>query len=301
MNRMSMSFNEIVAAIQARRFLPSKPIREIRPIDLQRNPRIVASRKYNGNFATAVVTSRGKVEFYTASNLYLTSLAESAWFDDGEWKGALSNAAPGTIFLGELFIPGIGIEDLGGFQTWHTWHRNGTGETPRKAKFLSFDLLTSGEQSLHGRPYGERHEIIPSAMRVAAAPYKNLSEAEAATAASNELGCEGFVFWDAEAFSLCKIGGQNKSRGAAWKVKPVRKEMFFLRRLANAEPAKLVMVLGADGQPDFPCGSGLSHDERRQVVEAFRAGKAVLIDVAHYGYDESGRPEMPRATGWKQI
>ncbi len=296
-----MSFDEIVAAIQARRFLPSKPIREIRPIDLQRDPRIVASRKYNGNFATAVVKSAGNVEFFTSSNVYLTRLRDSAWFDDGEWQSALSKGAPGTIFLGELFIPGTGIEDLAAFQSWYTWHRNGTGETPPKAKFLSFDLLTSAGRSFHGRPYEERYLTIPSAMRVAAAPFTNLSDAETAIAASQQGGCEGFVFWDASASSLCKLRGQNKSRGAAWKVKPVRKETFALRRLASADPATLVMVLGAAGQPDFQCGSGLSHDERRQVVDAFRSGKSVLVDVTHYGYDERGRPEMPRAVGWRTV
>ncbi len=295
-----MSFNEIVEAIQARRFLPSKPIREIRSIDLQRNPRIVASRKYNGNFATAVVKSARNVEFFTSSNLYLTSLRDNTCFEDGEWRSALNDAAPGTIFLGELFIPSAGIEDLAAFQTWYTWHRNGTGETPLKAKFLSFDLLASAGRAFHGRPYEDRYQTIPSAMRVTAAPYTNLSEAETAIATSHQIGCEGFVFWDARASSLCKIGGQNKSRGAAWKVKPVQKATFALRRFASANPATLVMVLGADGQCDFPCGSGLSHDERRQVVEVFRSGKAVLVDVSHYGFDESGRPEMPRAIAWRQ-
>jgi ATP-dependent DNA ligase len=295
----SMSFEEIVAAIRARRFLPSKPIREIRPIDLQRNPRIVASRKYNGNFAAAVVKSPGDVEFYTSSNLYLTSLGASTWFEEGEWKSALNEVTPGTIFLGELFIPGAGIEDLGAFQSWYTWHRNRIGETPPKAKFLSFDLLTSAGRSLHHRSYEERYQLIPSPMRVAAAPYQNLSEAEAAVAASTHIGCEGFVFWDADASSLCKIGGQNKARGAAWKVKPVRRESFALQRLACAEPVRLVMVLGTHGQPDFQCGSGLTQDERRQLVEAFRTGKSVMVDALHYGYDESGRPEMPRAVEWR--
>ena len=155
------------------------------------------------------------------------------------------------VFLGELFVPGAGIEDLGAFQTWYTRHRNGSGESPSKAKFLSFDLLTAAGRSLHHRPYEERYQIIPSTMRVAAAPYQNLSEAEAAVAASNHIGCEGFVFWDADASSLCKIEGQNKARGAAWKVKPVRRESFALRRLACVEPARLVMVLGTHGQPDF--------------------------------------------------
>ncbi len=296
-----MTFEDIIAAIQARRFLPSKPIREIRPIDLQRNPRIVASRKYNGNFATAVVKSPGDVEFYTSSNLHLTNLHGSAWFEDGEWKSALSDAAPGTIFLGELFIPSAGIEDLAAFQNWYTWHRNRAAETPRKAKFLSFDLLTLARRSFHGGPYDERYQNIPSAMRVAAAPYTSLSEAAAAVAASSQTGCEGFVFWDADASSLCKIAGQNKARGSAWKVKPIRKETFVLQKLANAQPANFVMVLGAKHQPDFTCGSGLSHDERRQVAEAFRAGKTILVEVHHYGYDDGGRPEMPRAFSWKPL
>jgi hypothetical protein len=136
---------------------------------------------------------------------------------------------------------------------------------------------------------------------VAAAPYTSLSQAKAALAATNHLGCEGFVFWDADVSSLCKIGGQNKSRGAAWKVKPVRKETFSLHRLASAEPASLVMVLGASGEPAFPCGSGLSHDERRRGVEAFRAGKSIAVDVLHYGRDETGRSEMPRAIEWRTL
>lgn len=294
-----MSFEEIVAAIQSRQFLPSKPHREIRAVDLQRNPRIVASRKYNGHFATAVVKAAGNVEFYTASDLYLTSLHASEWFDTGEWKDALSDAAPGTIFLGELFIPRAGIEDLGAFQHWYTWHRNGGGDAPRKAKFLAFDLLSSAGQPVHHIRYEERYQTISPAMRVVSAPYTNLSEAKAAVAASQQMGCEGFVFWDASASSLCKVGGQNKARGAAWKVKPVRKETFALRRFASTDPATLVMVLGTDGRPDFPCGSGLSHGERRQVVEAFHAGKRVLVDVTHYGDDENGRPEMPRAISWR--
>jgi len=81
-----MTFEDIVGAIQNRRFLPSKPIREIRPIDQERNPRIIASRKYNGNFATGVVQRSGQVEFYTSSNLHLASLHNSPWFQEGSGK-----------------------------------------------------------------------------------------------------------------------------------------------------------------------------------------------------------------------
>ena len=143
-----MTCDQIIAAIQNRRFLPSKPIREIRPIDQERKTRILASRKYNGNFASALVLPAGQVEFYTSSNLHLANLRHSPWFEDGEWRNALSAAKPGTIFLGELFIPGAGIEDLGAFQTWYSWHRNGAGESPPKAKFLSFDLL-----AVAGKPF----------------------------------------------------------------------------------------------------------------------------------------------------
>src|SRR5712691_2090642 len=99
-----MNFEEIANAIRQRQFLVSKPIREIRPIDLQRNPEIIASRKYNGNFATAVV-DKDDVRFYTASHLPLTTLAGSRHWQSGEWKDALTDTAPGTIFLGEIFIP----------------------------------------------------------------------------------------------------------------------------------------------------------------------------------------------------
>ena len=293
-----MTFHEIVAAIQARQFLPSKPLREIRLIDQERNPRIVASRKYNGNFAVAVVTAAGTVEFYTASNLHLADLHHSPWFEAGLWRDALSAATPGTIFLGELFIPGAGIENLGAFQQWYSWHRNGSGEAPPKAKFLSFDVLTLAGKSVHRSPYQERHQLVPLALRVSAAPYTSLAQAEAAVSDSGRLGCEGFVFWDADAYSFCKIGGQNKARGGAWKVKPVRKESFLLRRFINAEPASLVMALGSPGQPDFPCGSGLTQQERRQLVADCGAGKNIFVEVAHYGCDERGRPEMPRALSW---
>jgi hypothetical protein len=138
-------------------------------------------------------------------------------------------------------------------------------------------------------------------MRVAAAPYTSLAQAEAAVGDSERIGCEGFVFWDADAASLCKIGGQNKARGAAWKVKPIRKATFVLRRFINEKPGTLVMALGAHGQPDFPCGSGLTQEERRQLVAEFHTGKTILVEVAHYGYDESGRPEMPRALGWNKV
>jgi hypothetical protein len=37
------------------------------------------------------------------------------------------------------------------------------------------------------------------------------------------------------------------------------------------------------------------------VVEAFRTGKNILVDVLHYGCDESGRPEMPRAIEWRTL
>lgn len=293
-----MNFNEIAAAIQARLFLPGKPIRKIRPSDLARDPRIVASRKYNGHFATAVVGAAGAVEFYTASNLYLTSLRGSEWFEDGDWKCALNEAAPGTIFLGELFIPRPGIEDLRAFQTWFTWHRESRGATPPHAKFLAFDALTIGGRPLHHSAYEERYHTIPSALRVAAVAYRHLGEADDALRACG-LSCEGFVFWEAAAPSLCKIGGRHQARGAAWKVKPVHKAAFVLRGLLNAEPCSLVMRLGTDDQPDFPCGSGLTFAERRELVAAFKARKRVYVDVLHYGYDETGRLEMPRASAWR--
>lgn len=294
-----MTFDQIVRAIHNRQFVSSKPLREIRPIDRERNPRIVASRKYNGNFAAAIVRSAGHVEFYTASNLLLADLYQSPWFDDGPWQDALSAANPGTVFLGELFVPAARVEDLGAFQQWYSWHRNGSGEAPPKAKFLSFDVLALSGQSLHRSPYEERYHLIPPAMRVSSAPYTSLDQAGTAVSDSDRLGCEGFVFWDADASSFCKIGGQNKARGGAWKVKPIRKESFVLRRFINAEPASLVMALGIPGRPDFPCGSGLTQQERRQLVGEFGAGRAILVEVAHYGYDERGRPEMPRALSWR--
>jgi hypothetical protein len=138
-------------------------------------------------------------------------------------------------------------------------------------------------------------------MRVAAAPYTSLAQAAAAVDDSATNGCEGFVFWEAKAASLCKIGGQNKPRGGAWKVKPVRKETFVLLRFLSAEPGSLVMILARHGQPEFPCGSGLAHEERRQLIQEFQGGKTIAVEVAHFGYDKRGRPEMPRALGWHTV
>jgi len=44
-----------------------------------------------------------------------------------------------------------------------------------------------------------------------------------------------------------------------------------------------------------------SQEERRQLVADFHTGKTILVEVAHYGYDESGRLEMPRALGWNKV
>ena len=73
-----MTFDEIVGAIHNRRFLPSKPIREIRPIDQERNPGVIASRKYNGNFATAVVLPAGQVRELRDAVLNLEQLKDAA-------------------------------------------------------------------------------------------------------------------------------------------------------------------------------------------------------------------------------
>jgi hypothetical protein len=159
----SMSFEEIVAAIQARRFLPSKPIREIRPIDLQRNPRIVASRKYNGNFAAAVVKSPGDVEFYTASNLYLTSLRDSPWFEGGEWKSALNDAAPGTFSWVNCLFRAPASKTLGLFRPGTPGIETGVGNLRPRPSFSPStcsprqgDLFTTGPTKNVTRLYPQR-------------------------------------------------------------------------------------------------------------------------------------------------
>lgn len=291
-----MNFEEFTRALDARCFLAGKPLREIRPVDLERDPPIVASRKYNGNFAAALVSRPGVVDFYTASNLRLARLDRSG-FDGGPWQHALEQAAPGTVFLGELFIARAGIESLGEFQKWYAWQCQG-GERPAPARFLAFDLLVVGGRALQDQPYEERLRHVPPELRVAAAPYKSLREASTALEVTSRGECEGFVFWDAGAASVCKTGGQHQPRGGAWKVKPVVQEIFLLRRLKSAQPENLVMILGKAGRTDFACGSGLSHSERRELAAMHLSGKKISVDIQHYGIDENGKPEMPRATGW---
>lgn len=288
-----MTFEEITNAIRQRQFRVSKPLREIRPIDLQRNPEIIASRKYNGNFATAVV-DKDDVSFYTASHLPLTTLAGSTHWQSGEWKEALAEAAPGTVFLGEIFIPSRAIEDLSAFQEWYTWHHNGlTGpHGPAWATFRAFDILVSGGKSIHTLPYAQRYQLIPQVLRTELAPYTGLQHAAEAIEVSRHMGIEGFVFWDGNAPSLCKLSGQNKSRGGAWKVKPLFTEQFALLGLVNPNPETLVMRLG---NPQFNCGSGLTLAERRELIALHGQGKSVSLRVTHYGYDEQGRPELPSA------
>lgn len=298
-----MNFNEIVQAIQARRFLPSKPIREIRPLDLQRNPEIIASRKYNGNFSTAVVQADG-IEFYTASSLLLTKLNATPFWENGSWQESLRMMPPGTILLGEIFIPSVAIEDLDAFQEWYTWHRSGLVRTdtppPQAATFRAFDLLVCENQALCQRPYGQRLEQIPNAIRVDLASYRSLSQAAEAQAASQRSGIEGYVFWNANSPSLCKLKGSHEARGGAWKVKPVLTETFALLAFINPTPAALVMTLG-NLETQFNCGSGLTTEERREMIALFQKGKPVQVAVTHNGYDEQGRPERPRAVSFHSL
>lgn len=291
-----MDTQKIIAAVRQRAFRPSKPHREIRPIDLQRNCPVLASRKYNGNYATALCLPGGTVEFYTASGLKLTSLQDRPRFEAGSWKDALTAIPPYSILLGEIFIPSDRLENLGEFQHWYTWHKNGlNGKTaePKAAKFLAFDLLALDGRSLSQNPYHARFADLPESLRVESAPYQNLHEANQAIQSSQERGIEGYVFWDANASTRCKIGGKSKTYGGAWKVKPIFHERFTLLAIVQANPNDMILNLG-NPNTNFNCGSGLTPDERRDILTRFQTGKAVSVKVAHNGYDEEGRPELPR-------
>ena len=293
------SFNttELLAAIEARQFLPSKPMREIRVIDLDRNPRIIANRKYNGNFAI-VSRETNTIRVFTASGIYLTTVGGTKYWEEGLWYHALINLPPGSVLLGEIFIPSTKIEDLGAFQIWYTWHRNGKAdEEPKKAAFRCFDLLTLQNRSLNTLPYEERYNLIPKEIRAETVPYTSLSQAAEAIQLAASQGIEGFVFWNAKAPSFCKVSGQNKARGGAWKVKPLFKEAFKLLRLVNLDPACLVVELGNTGKK-FACGSGLTLEQRRELVDRFQLGQNLQIAVSHFGYDETGRPEIPVMENW---
>ena len=44
---------------------------------------------------------------------------------------------------------------------------------------------------------------------------------------------------------------------------------------------------------EFNCGSGLTPEQRREMVRLHQAGMQVNVLVAHYGIDETGKPEIP--------
>jgi hypothetical protein len=294
-----MNFEAITKAISCKTFQASKPIREIEPIDLKRNIEVVGSRKYNGNFASAIVQN-GDISFYTASNLPLATLSGKHWQIDANWRGALRSIPERSILLGEVHIPNTKIEDLGGFQVWYTYHMNqleGTGAPlPCPASFRVFDVLCWDGAFVGHQPYRERFEQIPAAIRVEKAPYLRLQEAQEAVEMAKTRGIEGFVFWDANARTFCKLSGKNKARAGAWKVKPRYKEVFEVKGVVNADPAALVLLL-ANGAIEFNCGSGLVPAQRQELIAAKQAGKRVEITVAHYGIDETGRPEIPTMQG----
>jgi ATP-dependent DNA ligase len=290
-----MTFESINQAIQERKFQPSKPIREIRPIDVQRNPEIIGSRKYNGNFATAVARE-GQVGFYTASNLPLATLESRHWASIPNWMDAMRAIPQRSILLGEIHISSETIEDLGAFQEWYTWHINGLEGTseppPRAATFKAFDVLCWDGTSLGHLPYRERFFQIPELLRVEQAPYTRLKEASSAVEAARAKKIEGFVFWNANAKTYCKLSGENKARAGAWKVKPLYTEKFNLLGFVNPDPAKLIVRLG-DRTMEFNCGSGLTSEQRREMLRRHAAGRKITVTVGHYGIDETGKPEIP--------
>jgi len=291
-----MTFDSIKNAVGARTFQPSKPIREIRPVDLQRNPQIIGSRKYNGNFATAIVEKNG-VAFFTASNLPLTTLhGSSHWAEVPRWMDTMSSLPPGTVLLGEIHIPSVHTENLSAFQEWYTWHANkldGTANPPPlAATFKAFDVLSWSGHSTNQLPYRDRLPYIPELLRVELAPYTNLQEAAGAVETARAQQIEGFVFWDANAKTFCKLSGQNKARGGAWKVKPLYQEKFALLGFVNPDPAKLIAKLGNSAM-EFNCGSGLTSKERTELVRNYNDGKGIVVTVGHYGNDEAGKPELP--------
>ena len=290
-----MKVEAIVNAIKAGHFMPSKPIREVRPIDLQRDPEIISSHKYNGNSATLVVED-GKIDFYTASNIYLASIDSRHWVQDPTWEATIKGLPNKTILRGEVYIPNTVMEDRGKFQEWYTWHINkleGTSaQPPEPATFRAFEILAWDGQPVSHLKYKERFALIPPAIRVATAPYTRLSQAKEAAEHAKEIGIEGYVFWDANATSLCKLNGNNIPRGGAWKAKPIYYENYQLRSLVNPDPVKLIVML-ANPAYEFKCGSGLTQAERTQLVADFSAGKQVSVLVAHYGIDETGKPEVP--------
>ena len=292
---MDLTFKEFNHAITAGDFLASKPLRDIRPVDLQRTKQVISSRKYNGNFSTAVF-KRGTVKFYTISNHFITESSTLRWVDDSAWKQALASIPDETILAGEIFIPNAAIEDLGAFQRWYTWHMNklegSTEAPPENATFRVFDTLCWNGHVATSFPYKERLALVPPALKVETDLFSNLQEAALATKKAEAMGIEGFVFWDACAPSKCKLEGKSRPRGAAWKVKPIFKTVFNLCGFSNPTPEQMVAILG-NPIISFNCGSGLDQKQRQDLISLFQAGNKLSITVGHYGYDDLGRPELP--------
>lgn len=288
-----MNFQELYTAVLQQQFQPSKPIREARSIDIQRNPVIISSRKYNGNSATVIVTTED-VLFFTASNLKLTSLKESQLWQQSAWYQAIQQLPANTIIRGEVFVENTTIENLSLFQTWYTWHMNklSEGNKPALASFLAFDALCYAGQPLAQLPYKDRLAFLPQALQVQRAPYTNLQETEQAAEQARREKIEGYVFWDANAASYCKLSGSNYPRGGAWKAKPSFRETFQFINFINPDPNKLIVKLG-NNRMEFNCGSGLTYLERCALVAQAKSGQSITVDIAHYGIDETGKPELP--------
>ena len=305
-----MEFQTILNSVQAGSFLASKPIREVREIDLKRNPEVIGSRKYNGNFSTAVTQGAGQFNFFTISNLPLasflagTSYSNPLWANDPAWRSGMASIPSQSIVLGEIFIPSVTMENLGAFQEWYTWHKNSLANTgaamPAPAMYRVFDVLAWNGKSIAHLPYRERFQYIPEAVRVERAPFTSLQEANSAITRAQELSIEGFVLWDANAPSQCKLEGKNHARRGAWKAKPLYKEKFMLLGFTNPTSENMVATLG-NATITFNCGSGLEPAERRELISLWKQAIAVNVEVAHYGYNEQGKPEIPIIAGFEKV
>jgi hypothetical protein len=237
-----MTFESITEAIKGRKFQPSKPIREIRPIDLQRNPEIIGSRKYNGNFSTAIA-NRGGVDFYTASNLPLANLGGKRWAGVPYWHHALQTLPCETVLLGEIHIPNSTIEDLEAFQEWYTWHINGLEGTenkpPQNATYKVFDVLCWDGKPLAHLPYRERFARIPDRLRVEQATYTRLQQAAEAVENAREAQIEGYV--------LLQAFRREQSPRRRLEGKAHLQAEVFRPGVCQSEPGQVTCAIGQSG------------------------------------------------------
>lgn len=288
---MNITIDDLLNALEQRTFVHSKPrMLTTQPTHPQT---IIASRKYNGNCA-ALFIHKSQPQFYTVAS-YKLNMNSTFWMD-GE-KERWQELPPGTLLLGEIHVPAVTMEDTDQLQQWYAWHMGKTHVPPScKTAFRAFDLLSWNSQVIMSQPYQQRWAQIPGFIRVEQAPHTSLLEAQQAAYNARQRQIEGYVFWDAHAPSYCRLKGQQTPRGGSWKIKPQYQEVGLVEKILQPQIERLLVSVRLNNKT-FNCGSGLTMEERRLLVDLHQKGKTIPLIVRHYGWSNNGLPDKPVLSG----